>query len=125
MSRSITIRSARLVAATALLVLGAGACDSRLEPPTALTIIGADTSTTGESLILSPNTLDVRVGGTAQLSVTGATTLLPATFSSDNPAVASVSASGQITGVARGTAIISATSTRDPSRRATAVVRVL
>lgn len=125
MSRPISTRSALLVAASALLAMSAAACDSRLEPPTALTIIGTDTSAVGGSLVLSPNTLDVRVGGTAQLSVTGASALLPASFSSDNPGVASVSASGQITGVARGTAIISATSTRDPSRRATAVVRVL
>jgi hypothetical protein len=68
------------------------------------------------SIQLTPQNPSVAVGGALQLSVTGvnndgtAGTLGAVTFTSSNPQIATVSASGMVTGVTAGTAIISAAS---------------
>ena len=101
------------------------ACDSRLEPPLGVAVFTAGADSTGGALSLLPGSIELRVGGSAQLVTTGSSALLPVSYSTDAPGVASVSAGGVVTGVAPGLAIITATSTRDPSRRTTAVVRVI
>lgn len=113
-----------LAAAALTLLLGAAACDSHVDPPAALQLLtGADSA--GSALVLAPATLDLRVGGSAQLVLTGPSTLLPASYSTSAPRVASVTSTGLVTGFAEGTAVITAASTTDPTRRASAVVRVV
>jgi uncharacterized protein YjdB/photosystem II stability/assembly factor-like uncharacterized protein len=78
-------------------------------------------------LSVSPSTATIGVGGTttfaAQVTAdAGVPTTV--TWTSSNPAVASINASGVATGVAVGTATVTATSTADPTRRATAQVTV-
>jgi hypothetical protein len=106
----------------AILLAGAAACESRTDP-LALQILQPGDSTAG--LTLLPGSVDVRVGGSAQLSVTGPSTLLPAAFTTSAPAVATVSGTGLVTAVTAGTAIITASSTQDPTRQASTTVRVL
>ena len=67
------------------------------------------------SVVVGPSPLAIRVGASAQLSVVAkdaAGNLLagrPVTFTTSNPAVASVSASGVVTGIAAGSATVTAT----------------
>ncbi|HYD53089.1 MAG TPA: Ig-like domain-containing protein [Gemmatimonadaceae bacterium] len=100
------------------------ACDARVESPLGIMATTPTGDASGQ-LSLLPGSVDLRVGGSAQLVTSGASALLPVTYSTDAPAVATVTAGGLVTGVAPGVAIITATSTRDPARRTTAVVRVL
>lgn len=118
---SIAKRRERARGALALLIaiapLGMAACESRLTPPLAVSLFeGGDG--TGAFVVL-PASLELRVGGTAQLSASR-----PSTFSTDAPTVATVTTSGLVTGVGAGTAVITATAT-DGSARASATVRVL
>jgi hypothetical protein len=115
-------RTVRLLVA-ALLFSGVAACESRTDPPLALQLVQPGDSTAGLSLL--PASVDMRVGGNAQLSLSAPSTLLPASFSTSAPAVATVSGTGLVTAVTVGTALITASSTRDPTRQASATVRVL
>jgi hypothetical protein len=76
---------------------------------------------------VAPARVTVDVGQTAQLtaSVTGMSGAgTGVTWTSQAPAVASVNASGVVTGVQAGTAVIVATSVRDPNARAAAEITV-
>ena len=115
----------RCLLATACAAIALAACDSRLEPPLGVAIAATGADSTGAGLSLLPGSIELRIGGSAQLVTNGSNALLPVTYNTDAPGVASVSASGLVTGIAPGVAIITATSTRDPSRRTTAVVRVI
>jgi hypothetical protein len=116
-----TRRALRLLIAATL--FGTAACESRTDPPLALQIVQPGDSTAGLSLL--PASVDMRVGGNAQLSLSGPSTLLPAAFSTNAANVATVSATGLVTAVTVGTATITASSTQDPTRQARATVRVL
>lgn len=78
------------------------------------------------SVALAPATATIAVAGTQQLTKT----VLPAAAPSDviwtsaNTAKATVSASGLVTGVASGSAVITATSKADPSKKATSTITV-
>jgi uncharacterized protein YjdB len=79
------------------------------------------------SVTLQPPTLSLRVGGAGVLTATvdarsGAPTSV--TWASSNNAVASVNASGRVTGILPGQATITATSTYDPSKHGSATVSV-
>ena len=78
------------------------------------------------AITLSPTTLELKVGETGALtaSVTPAQAKIAGVkWSSSNAAVASVS-SGTVTGVGEGTAVITAESVQDPSKKASASVTV-
>lgn len=105
----------------ALLVLagcGGGGADAPIVTPPPPTV---------RSVTITPSSATVRVGETQGLSalvdaINGAATTV--TWSSESPTRASVSASGVVTGLAAGTAIIRATSTAQPSVSGTASIQV-
>lgn len=78
------------------------------------------------SVSVSPSTASVAVAATRQLSASA----LPAeaaqnvTWASSAPSVATVSASGLVTGVSAGSATITATSVSDPTKTGTAAITV-
>ena len=86
-----------------------------------------DDSPKVNSVSISPNSLSLSKGSNRVISasvnvVNGAATTV--TWMSSNPGVASVSPSGQVTAVNVGSAIITATSTFDPTKKATCSVSV-
>jgi hypothetical protein len=105
-----------------VLVLASGACETRVDPPTALMLLDGGGATGG--LVVTPSAIDLRVGQAVQLSVTGPADLLPAVFSSNNANVATVGPTGVVVGVGTGTTIITVASSADSSRRTQAIVRV-
>ena len=91
------------------------AASGGLTASTVATVTSPSVTLTG--LTLSPLTPSITKGATRQLTATGAYSdgtsrdlSTSATWSSSNPAVASVSSSGLVTGVAAGTATVTATS---------------
>jgi len=105
-----------------VLALAATACETRVDPPTALMQLQGTDSTSG--LVVTPSAVELRVGQFVQLSVAGPAELLPAVFSSDDASVASVGPTGIVTGVGVGTTIITIASSANPNRRTRAIVRV-
>lgn len=110
MARAVFI--SRLLPLTALLI----GCGESAAPPAVTTVT------------LSPGTLTIVVGTTATISATTlgprgqSLTGRPVTWSSDQPTIASVSASGVVSGVAPGSALVRATS---EGKAATTSVTVL
>jgi uncharacterized protein YjdB len=101
----------------------------------AKTVDGAKTATCSVTVtvpvtgVTLPATAAVSVGGTTTLAATVLPNTPPAanqnvTWSSDKTSVATVSSSGVVTGVAAGTAIITATSQHDSTQKATCTVTV-
>jgi hypothetical protein len=122
-SRSVRHPTRRLALVLAgVLALASAACETRVDPPTAVMLLQGGDSTGG--LVVTPSAIDVRVGQSVQLSVAGPTELLPAVYSTNDANVATVSASGIVTGVSPGTTIITIASSADPARRTRAIVRV-
>jgi hypothetical protein len=77
------------------------------------------------TLQLVPAEATIAIGGTVQLvSVVTGTDNTAVTYASSTPAVATVDASGLVTGVAQGTAVITATSQADPTKIRTATITV-
>ena len=79
------------------------------------------------AISLSPETLSVEIGASANLTVTyepSTTTNRSVTWTSSDPSVATVSSSGVVTGVAKGTATITATYAVSGVAPATATVTV-
>jgi len=79
------------------------------------------------SVTVTPNTLDLYRGDTANLTakvVPMTATDRSVTWSSDNPSVATVNDVGEVTAVAAGTTTIRATSTADPTKFGECVVTV-
>src|SRR5690606_22567496 len=75
---------------------------------------------------VTPNPATVQVNGTVQLTaVVSNTTNQAVTWTSLTENIATVNASGVVTGVAAGTAIIEAASQADPTRKGQATVNVL
>ncbi len=105
MTRKRPLAKVWLVGFTSLLLLG-----------TLLSCQGFFVTPTLTSIQLTPQNPSVGVGGALQLSATGvnndgtAGTLGAVTFTSSNPQIATVTSSGMVTGIAAGTATISATS---------------
>lgn len=101
---AVTIASRAARAAVLAMAMGSSACsggDGGSEPPRVA------------SVTISPPTVSVSVGGTTQLSAAvtasnGSTLSRPVSWSSGSAAIATVSASGLVTGVTVGTATISA-----------------
>ncbi len=107
-------------------VLGLAACgdDVSVTPPqeplpagiASVTVVpAAVTITTGEKVILQASVATTQGTGTPATTVT---------WSSANAAIATVAASGEVTGVAAGTTTIIATSTADASKKGAAAVTV-
>jgi hypothetical protein len=112
-------RVAQVPLLAAFAVAASGAChqnQSLDEPPPIVTVS------------VTPQTLQLPDGTAAQLSATvnapAGTTNLDVTWSSTNPAVATVSAGGVVTGVSPGTAQIVATSAEFPAATGTITVTV-
>ena len=80
------------------------------------------------SITLTPPSATINAGSTIQLAVSvvaDASTAKTVTYTSSAPAVASVSATGLVTGLTAGTASIIATSTADASKAAASVITVV
>lgn len=90
------------------------------------TVTEPDTPVEKAKLTVTPSSLSLKVGETQKLSVSfnPASAASNVTFNSDNPSVASVSATGTVTAKAEGTAKIYATSTSDTSVKNYATVTV-
>ena len=109
-------RGGRWAALTGLLVLVLVACGQGTAPPNSVT-----------KVTVSPATLQLSVGGTGTLTATvttNGTADLGVTWSSADTGVATVNASGVVTGVAAGSTTITATSKHDASKKGTAQVTV-
>lgn len=109
----------RTLLASALLAACGGGSDSSGPPP--------DTTPRVTSVAVTPGTASVLVGDQTQLAanvsaVNGAATTV--TWQTSNASVATVSASGQVQGIAVGSASITATSTFDASKSGSAQVTV-
>jgi trimeric autotransporter adhesin len=99
----------------ALSSLTFAACDERtvIEQPMPITVT------------VTPQTVNLQVGqSTSLVAVVANATNQNVTWTSANPAVATVNAQGQITAVAAGTAVITAASVENPNARAAAAVTV-
>ena len=111
------------LAATA--VTAVAACDAAMSPVVAG--VGNGTSGAGDttSLIISPPSLQLSVGGTAQLS-TNATVAQQAQLQwlSLQPVIVAVTQAGQITARSLGTATIRVRYSFDTTRAATATITV-
>jgi hypothetical protein len=100
------------------------ACDTSTSPQIA-TVTTGTTSGSSQALTIAPNTANIIVGGVTQL-----TTNAPATqanllqWSSSQPTIAATSNTGLITGIAPGTAIISARFSNDTTNIAFATIVV-
>lgn len=77
------------------------------------------------TITLAPTTATINPNGTVQLvGVVSGSTNTAITYRSSTPAVATVNASGLVTGVAPGTAIITALAQADTTKRVTATITV-
>lgn len=101
---------------TAVITASAGGCTATCTVTVSVPITG---------ITLSPATLDLAVNGqeTLTAAVEPADADQTVTWTSDNPAVASVDASGTVTGVGKGTAVVTAT-TADGAYQASCTVTV-
>ena len=107
-----------LVAAAAALL---GACDTRVNP----LITSLDQSPGGSAgFSVSPNSLRLSTGQSAQLSVISSRALAPYNWSTSQPGVATVSPTGLVSAVGPGLATITVTSSVDGSVSAAAIVSV-
>ena len=80
-----------------------------------------------ESVTVTPNTLNLEAGQTATLAATVKPVSVEnkdVVWSTNNPAAATVDASGKVTAVGEGTAVITATSDADESKKGTCTVSV-
>ncbi|MGQ0649631.1 MAG: Ig-like domain-containing protein [Gemmatimonadaceae bacterium] len=113
--------SRSFIALGGLVALAACGDDVSVTPPTPL-------PTLVTSVTVSPATLNLRVGERATLGVSVATTsasvATTVTWSSSTPAVATVSATGEVAAVAVGNTTVRATSTADASKSGAAQVTV-
>lgn len=101
---------------TAVITASAGGCTATCTVTVSVPITG---------ITLSPATLDLAVNGqeTLTAAVEPADADQTVTWTSDNPAVTSVDASGTVTGVGKGTAVVTAT-TADGAYQASCTVTV-
>lgn len=101
---------------TVVITASAGGCTATCTVTVSVPITG---------ITLSPSTLDLAVNGQKTLSaaVEPADADQTVTWTSDNPAVASVDASGTVTGMGKGTAVVTAT-TADGAYQASCTVTV-
>jgi len=89
------------------------------------TIGGGSTSGGSSSqLSISPSAPVIRVGQTVQLLVNSPSSLLPLQIAVDRSDIAPVSASGLVTGVSQGVAIVAIRSTVDTTQIATSTITV-
>ena len=110
------------VAPGTAIITATSAQDGTKRGVSVVTVVG---STTNVQIQLVPASAGVAIGGTVQLVplVTG-TTNTAVTYSTSAASVATVSASGLVTGVSAGTAVITATSAADPTKQAASVITV-
>ena len=79
-----------------------------------------------ESISISPSSLSLGIGNSQSLSITATPTNASknVTWSSDNTSVATVSSTGVVTGISKGSATITATSVENPSLTSSITVTV-
>ena len=113
---------------TFVLLVAAGmlaACGEAASPIVAGLGSSTNTAANGSSLAISPNQVQLRVGGTAQLSTNAPMNLQnQVQWASDPTTIASISPSGLVTALAAGTATVSARYSSDTAQFATATVVV-
>jgi hypothetical protein len=115
------MRLPRLVLLAALSAsLAVEGCDAAGKPTTAS--LGGLTGST--SLTVSPPTATLAIGATLQLTATASAAALPLQWRSDRTDIAQVSATGLVTGVATGQAIITVASSNDTTLTATSSILV-
>lgn len=110
-----------------LLVLGlgalalAGACDERVNP-----LIGSVGATPGGSSTfnVSPSTLSLTPGQTAQLTLNTTRAIGPYTWSTNQAGVATVSETGLVTAIGTGSATVTVTAAGDPTVSARTTISV-
>jgi Bacterial Ig-like domain (group 2) len=106
-------------------VLAAG-CDT--SPMDHIAAAGQGGSSSGgggngsSALVVQPSQVEINVGGTFQLSTNAPGISL--VWRTSNSAIAGVSATGLVSGVNAGIAVVTATSTSDPTQTASATVVV-
>ncbi len=112
-----------LLPALAMVLAG---CNKKTTPSSTPTS-SEDTTVAVESITVTPKTLDLEMEQTAQLTAT----IKPITvldkdviWSSSNPAVASVNASGTVTAIEKGEAVITAKANADQTKTDTCTVKV-
>lgn len=109
------------------LALVLGGCNSKVTPSNPSS--GGDSGDVAvESVEVAPSEVEVEVGLTAQLAATVKPITVEnkdVTWSSDNEAIATVDASGKVTGVAGGEAVITATAAADQTKKGTCAVTVV
>jgi hypothetical protein len=108
MNQRLVIRAASLLLAVSLV-----GCDDTVDP-----------YSPESTLVVNRVAVGVDPGDSFQLTATEGGSPASVTFESSNPAVATVSSTGLVTGVASGTAAVIVTSTTNPSERRTVSITV-
>ena len=114
-----------LLPALALLL---GGCNTNKKSSASTPTSSSEEVVTVESVTVAPAELELEVDKTAQLAATvKPITVLDkeVTWSSDHPEIASVNASGTVTALSRGEAVITATSNADQTKKGTCAVTVV
>jgi len=93
--------------------------------PTIAGLGGGNTTVNGSKLIISPNQVQLLVGGTAQLNTNAPTSLQSQVQWASAPStIVSISPSGLVSALAAGTATVTARYSSDTTNVATATVKV-
>ncbi|HUF50117.1 MAG TPA: Ig-like domain-containing protein, partial [Longimicrobiales bacterium] len=104
-------------------ITATSAQDANVRGAAAVTVVAAPPSLVTIDLV--PDAASVQVGGTVQLlALVDGTTNLAVTYTSSAATVAMVNTSGLVTGLAAGTAVITATSSADATKRDASVITV-
>lgn len=109
-----------LLAATAALLL-AGGCDTRTDP---ITGVGGTTGGGTSTFNLTPSSLTLATGQSAQLTLNSSRALGPYNWSSNQTGIATVSSDGVVTAIGPGIATITVISSVDRTAAASATVTV-
>lgn len=99
----------------------AGACDERVNP-----LVGGVGSTSGgtSTFNVTPATLSLSPGETAQLTLNTTRAIGPYTWSTSQAGVATVSETGRVTAIGTGSATVTVTAAGDPTVSARSTVTV-
>jgi hypothetical protein len=125
MLRSARVARAMLSCALVLFAACGGGGDGSASPPTPTGPITPTTPAVPIAVVLGASTANLSVGSTLQFQATvSGSNNTAVTWSSSQPDVVSVSASGLLTALRTGLATITATSVADPSKSASAAVVV-
>ncbi|MDB4905582.1 MAG: Ig domain protein group 2 domain protein [Gemmatimonadetes bacterium] len=126
----------RKIVASVIVLAGLAACGDKVttQPGTTTTVTQTGTTTTTppgttvQSVTVTPANVSLNIGQTqpivAVVNADAGVTDRTVTWTSNNPTVATVSATGTVTAVASGTAVISAAAKADPTKIGTSTILV-